>query len=81
VLSVNSQGKALEYELYEGITFTLVDRDGTELAPPQRVSSQRPLLEPELETLGKHREEEEMRRAMRDDLVDRILGRLRTQLR
>jgi LPS-assembly lipoprotein len=81
VLSVDGRGKALEYELYEGIEFSLTGRDGKELVPPQRVGIQRPLLEPEIETLGKHREEADVRRVMREDLVARLLDRLRAQLK
>ncbi len=80
LVSVDGRGKALEFELIESAQFELLDAAGKQLVGPQRVSSQRVVLNPEIETLGKQREEEDTRRAMREDLAVAILERLRAQL-
>ena len=80
VVSVDGRGKALEYELVESVQFELLDAGGKQLVGPQRVTSQRVLLDPEIETLGKQREEGDTRRAMRQDLAVAVLERLRAQL-
>jgi LPS-assembly lipoprotein len=81
LLTVDGQGKGLEYELFETLEFDLTDRTGTELVPPQRLLARQALLNPEIETLGKAREQEDLRDAMREDLAIRAVDRLGAQLR
>ncbi len=80
MVSVSGRGKGLEYELYESVQFELLDASGKQLVGLQRVTSQRVLLSPEVQALGKQREEEDTRRVMRQDLAIAILERLRAQL-
>lgn len=81
LLTVDGRGKGLEYELFETLEFDLTDRTGSELVPPQRLLARQALLNPEIETLGKAREQDDLREAMREDLAIRAVDRLEAQLR
>jgi LPS-assembly lipoprotein len=81
VLSVDSGGKVLEYELHHAFDFDLVDRDGNEKVAKQTVGIQRSYENPETEVLGKQREEAQMREEMRMDLARAITDILRAQAR
>jgi LPS-assembly lipoprotein len=81
VLSVDGAGKVVEYELYQGLNFTLLDVDGKELVSSQRVSTQRSYENTETEGLGKQEEEVQLREDMAADLAGRIASRLQAQLR
>jgi len=79
VLSVDSGGKVLEYELHHAFDFNLVDKDGNEKIAEQTVGTQRSYENPETEVLGKQREEAQMREEMRMDLARAITDILRAQ--
>ncbi|MGD2082966.1 MAG: LPS assembly lipoprotein LptE [Chromatiales bacterium] len=81
LLTVDGRGKGLEYELYQILEFDLTDAAGTELVPPQRLVARQALLNPEIQTLGKQQEQEDLREAMREDLATRVINRLEARLR
>ena len=81
VLSVDSGGKVLEYELHHAFDFDLVDKKGNEKVAEQTVGIQRSYENPETEVLGKQREEAQMREEMRMELARSITDILRAQLR
>jgi LPS-assembly lipoprotein len=81
VLSVDGRGKGLEYELYQILEIELTGEAGAQLVAPQRLVAREALLNPEIETLGKQREEQDLREAMREDLAWRVVRRLESQLR
>lgn len=76
VLSVNSRNKAVEYELEESASFSLLASDGRELIKTQRVAVLRIQYRPEIGVLGSDREGELLRRDMRRDVAGRIVRRL-----
>lgn len=81
VLSViGTTGKVAEYELQEALEFDMLDADGQELFPKQRVEVIRTYINREEEVLGKRREEETMRKEMRRDLVSRVLTHMQANL-
>jgi len=80
VLSVDANGKVVEYELYEGVTFELTSRNGARAVEPQTVGVTRSHLNPEIDVLAKDQEEKALRRDMLQDLALRIISRLRAQL-
>ena len=81
VLSVDSGGKVLEYELHHAFDFELVDKNGNEKVAEQTVGIQRTYENPETEVLGKQREEAQMREEMRSDIARQITDILQAQLR
>jgi len=81
VLSVDSGGKVLEYELHHAFDFNLLDKDGNEKVAEQTVGIQRSYENPETEVLGKQREEAQMREEMRMELARAVIDILRAQAR
>ena len=80
VLSVESGGKASEYELFEEATFALYDTEGRELLKPQTLSMTRDLVFDETQLLGNVSEREDLREQMRRSLARQIITRIRTSL-
>lgn len=80
-LSVDSDGKVAEYELYEDATFTMTDNTGNELVSEQTVGVTRDYINTNTLVLGKQQEESTLRKEMRRDLAGRIVRRLQSQLR
>ena len=77
VLSVTSRGgKVQEYELYQTFEFRVLDADGNELLPAQRLELTREYLFDANDVLSKSTEEEALRRDMRRDLVRLAMLRL-----
>jgi len=76
VLSVSSEGKVSEYELYQTLEFKVRDAAGRELLAPQYLELTRDYLFEKEDVLGKSNEEEILRRDMRRDLVRLIMLRL-----
>ena len=76
VLSVSSTGKADEYLLKYEVSFRLTGKDGKALAESQTVRVRRDHAFDRLNVLAKEREEQELRREMRRDVVQQILRRL-----
>ena len=81
VLSVDGNGKVVEYELHETIGFDLIQPTGKLLVPAQQVSVVRAYINTEEQVLGKQQEEEMLRQDMQRDLVDQLLRRLQNQLK
>ncbi len=81
VLSVDGQGKVVEYELHHALDFDLIGADGNTLAEEQTVGTQRAYINTETEVLGKAEEELDVQEDMRVDLASRIVSRLQSQLR
>lgn len=81
VLSVDSRGKVVEYEIHQALEFELLDAGGTLLMESQSVGSQRAYENSETEILGKNQEEGLLRRDLRLDLVRRVVYRMQEQLR
>ena len=76
VLSVGSQGKVKEYELYQSLDFRVRDAAGRELLGVQNLVLTRSYLFDPNDVLGKAGEEESLRRDMRRDLVRLAMLRL-----
>jgi len=81
VLSVDGQGKVVEYELHYRLDFEVLDAAGTELVPRQKIDVVQSLVNPDIEVLGKLEEESLMREDMRRDMLGRMLERIRAHLR
>ncbi len=81
VLSVDSRGKVVEYEISQALEFELLDASGTRLMENQSVGSQRAYENPETEILGKNQEEKMLRRDLRRDLIWRVVNRMQEQLK
>ena len=81
VLSVDSRGKVVEYEIHQALEFELLDASGTLLMENQSVGSQRAYENSETEILGKNKEEGMLRRDLRLDLIRRVVHRMQEQLR
>jgi len=81
VLSVDSRGKVVEYEIHHALEFELLNADGSQLMERQSVGSQRAYENSETEVLGKNQEETLLRRDLRLDLIRRVVNRMQEQLR
>ncbi len=80
VLSVDGNGKVAEYELHEGVRFTLLDGKGRTLVESQPVDTLTTYLNSETEVLGKQQEEQQLRDDIRRDLAAQIMRRLQAQM-
>ncbi len=76
VLSVGSNAKISEYELYALIRFSVIDAEGNTLAAPQQVEAQRDYQFDENEVLGREAEEDLLRDELNKELVQSMLRRL-----
>lgn len=81
VLAVDGNGKVLEYELIESARFELLDAAGTELLPPQQITTSQSFINADLLVLGKRQEEQDLREMLWQRMADQIIQRLTTQLR
>lgn len=81
VLSVGSSGRATEYELFEEITFVLLDTQGKEYVPPQTLRMTRDFVFDEAQLLGKVEEAEDIHEQLQHALARRILTRIQVRLR
>lgn len=76
VLSVGSNAKVSEYELYALIRFSVLDAQGKTLADSEQVEAQRDYQFDEDEVLGRESEEALLRDQLNQELVQNILRRL-----
>ena len=76
VLSVGSNAKVSEYELYALIRFSVMDAQGKTLAEGQSVEAQRDYQFDEGEVLGRESEDALLRDQLNQELVQSILRRL-----
>jgi len=79
VFSVDSNNRAVEFELEESVKFSLLSADQGERIADQTVRVLRILYRPGSEVLAREREEEQLRDDMRRELVDRIMRRIKAQ--
>ncbi|RLJ22133.1 hypothetical protein DJ030_02280 [bacterium endosymbiont of Escarpia laminata] len=80
VLSVDENGKALEYELRLKSDFSVVDREGKAALPDQHLELVRELTYSGTDELGRRNEAKLVRGDMRTDMADQIVRRLQAQL-
>jgi len=80
VLSVDSRGSVVEYEIHHALEFELLGADGSQLMEHQSVGAQRAYENNETEILGKNQEESLLRRDLRFDLIRRVVNRMQEQL-
>ena len=76
VLSVNKNGKVLEYQLRQTIQFSVETSDKLPLVEPQNVTLTRDYLYSSKEVLSKDREEVVVRRALQRELVNLAILRI-----
>jgi LPS-assembly lipoprotein len=76
VLSVNGNGKVLEYQLTQSIVFSVVSADKTTLLDPQQVAMSRDYLYSSTDVLSKEREEAVVRRTLQRELVNLAILRM-----
>jgi LPS-assembly lipoprotein len=76
VLSLNSQGRVREYNLYYKLIFRVKDNKNQELLGPTEVIVRRDLSFNESQALAKEAEETMLYRDMQTDLVQQVLRRL-----
>ncbi|RDH89696.1 MAG: hypothetical protein DIZ77_14875 [endosymbiont of Seepiophila jonesi] len=80
VLSVDENGKALEYELRLKSDFSVVDREGKAALLEQYLELVRELIYSGTDELGRRNEAKLVRGDMRTDMADQIVRRLLAQL-
>jgi LPS-assembly lipoprotein len=76
VLSLNSQGRVREFNLFYRLNFRVVDKDGRVLLPPSQVTVRRILPYNENQALAKEIEEAQLYREMQSDVVQQVLRRI-----
>ncbi len=76
VLSVDTEGRVNEYELYLGVTIQLVDKAGKVLIPRSVQSQTRNYLFDPNDVLGKDAEEQALFAEMRRELARQVLRRV-----
>jgi LPS-assembly lipoprotein len=76
VLSVDQNGKVLEFELYSVISFEVTGRDKTTLLKNQTISLSRSFLFDVNDVLGKEEEETLLREDLQEDAVRLMIYRL-----
>lgn len=81
VLSVDSKGKVLEYQLEEGLYFSLAAADGSERVKAQPIDVVQTYLSADVLVLGKESEEQTLRNGMYQRIADQLVRRLAAQLR
>lgn len=77
VVAVNAQGRAIEYEMVEAVTFELLDRERNVLLPEFRVANESSYSDPSGDPLGKAGDQQLLRDSTRRDTVQQIMVRLR----
>jgi LPS-assembly lipoprotein len=80
VLSLDPNGKAVEFELILRLRYAIHAPDGKLLAPAEPIAIHRVYLNPQLEVIGKAVEEEVIRAEMRQDAAQALLRRLKKTL-
>ena len=77
VLALNEAGKAIEYEMVEAVTFSLLDRERNVLLAAYRVTNEGSYTDPTGDPLGKAGEQTLLRNSARQETVRQIMARLR----
>ena len=81
VVSVNAKGQAIEYDVVEGVTFELRDRNRQTLVEEQRIETDRSYTDPAGDPVALAAERTLLRDYARQDLVQQIMRRLRFSTR
>lgn len=76
ILSINSAGRVREFRLRYSFNYSLLDKNGRELAPPAVLSLERDYSFSDNQVLAKEAEETLLYRDMQSDLVQQIIRRL-----
>jgi LPS-assembly lipoprotein len=76
VLSVNTSGKVLEYELRQKVSFSVTTDTNQSLVTEQTVSLSRDYLFSSTDILGKEREDRIVRQTLQRNLVDMAMLRI-----
>lgn len=75
-LSVDAQGRALEYTLRYAVFFELRDADGTVRVPQQGIELTRDYVSPPENTIGTDSESEILARELRREMIAAVLRRI-----
>ena len=81
VISVDANGKALEYEIRLDARFAVFAADGSQTVPEQALELTRQLILSDADELGRRNEAALMRLDMRLDMASQIIRRLQAQLK
>ena len=73
VLTVDSRGKTVEYELEESVTYRVIRAGGELKSEPYKLTTRRILLNPGTKLLGRDREEAMLRKDMYRELALRMI--------
>jgi len=76
VLTLNAQGRAIEYSLRDRLRFRLRDAQGREVIEPTELLAQRDISFNDSQRLSKESEEALLFRDMQSDLVQQLLRRI-----
>jgi LPS-assembly lipoprotein len=76
VLSVNTSGKVLEYELWQTIEFSVATADNLPVVEPQTVTLRRAYLYSSTDVLGSEREKDAVRSTLQKNLVNMAMLRI-----
>ncbi len=76
VLSVDTAGNVLEYEIRQTIRFSLIGPDRRDLLPEQSITLSRDFLYTSTDVLAKAREEKLVRRTLQQQLVELAMLRI-----
>lgn len=77
VLALNEAGKAIEFEMVEAVTFSLLDRERNVLLANYRIVNENSYTDPTGDPLGKAGEQTLLRNSARQETVRQIMARLR----
>jgi LPS-assembly lipoprotein len=81
VISVDANGKVLEYELLLEASFSVAGSASQESPTPRNLELTRQLISSGSDELGRRREAEQMRHDMRTDMAGQIIRQLQALLR
>ena len=79
VLSVDSRGKVIEYEIYYDLHFKLLDGTGNQIVPPQKINLTRDYPFVATDVLGASQEEVLLRNDMYRDMARQVMRRIQSQ--
>ena len=81
VLSVNTSGKVLEYELRQTIQFSVATAENLPIVESQTVSMSRAYLYKSTDVLGSEREKDAVRRTLQQNLINMAMLRIASAAR
>jgi len=81
VLSIGTDGRAIEYRLLTRVTYQLTQRGGVTLVPPDTQTVSRDFSFSATQILPKEAEEARLRNYIQDELADLVLLRIESELR